>query len=357
VRTSKGNLFEAYELVSLPYTHRRSNPASAAWRKLPARVSKRDGGQGEPLAVTHSSSRAHATSKGARRDKAQLLVSIIIPHCNDLQNLQTCLDLLAVQTIPSDQYEIIVADNNSDCGLAAVTELCGTAANVVHASIQGAGAARNAGVKAAHARYLAFLDSDCRPARDWLERGLAALAAGDLVGGRVDVDVNDNRNLTAVEAFEVVFAFNNKRYVEREGFSVTANMFISRASFEKVGGFRVGVSEDKDWGWRAMALGLQWTYAPDVRVSHPARRDWDDLCRKWRRIMRESYLLTREQPFGRLVWALRAWLILCSSAFHALTVLRSPKLLRLGDRMKAMGVLFRTRWWRFIESHKLLLAK
>jgi glycosyltransferase involved in cell wall biosynthesis len=284
----------------------------------------------------------------------QLMASIIIPHYNDIENLSNCLTLLTQQTVATHSYEIIVADNNSSCGLAAVEEVCAGRAKVLSAPVQGAGQARNAGVRASRGRSLAFIDSDCRPARDWLERGLEALASADIVGGSVDIEVKDPRNLTPVEAFETVFAFNNKKYVEKKGFSITANMFVPRAVFAKVGYFRTGVSEDKDWGQRAVALGLRWTYASAVRVCHPSRRDWDDLCRKWRRLVRESYLLTKERPFGRLFWALRAWLILLASVIQAVTILRSPKLDGLGIKLKTIGILLRIRWLRFIEAYKLL---
>ena len=286
---------------------------------------------------------------------SQLIASIIIPHYNDIERLQDCLALLTEQTVPANRYEIIVADNNSTCGIAVIEQVCAGRAKVVSAPNPGAGNARNAGVRASRGRYLAFTDADCRPARDWLERGLAALTSADMIGGRVDVEVSDTRRLTPVEAFEIVFAFNNKRYVEEEGFSITANIFMPRSVFAKVGVFRVGVSEDKDWGQRAVALGLRWTYASDVRVSHPARRNWDDLCRKWRRVLGETYLLTKERPFGRLFWALRAWLVLVASMVQAVTILRSPKLDGLGIKLAAVGILFRIRLWRFIESYRLLL--
>ena len=99
------------------------------------------------------------------------VVSVIVPHYDDLDNLGECLSLLAVQTMPRDAFEIIVADNNSHCGIAAVEEGCAGLARVVPALIQGAAEARNAGVRASRGRYLAFIDSDCRPSLDWVERG------------------------------------------------------------------------------------------------------------------------------------------------------------------------------------------
>lgn len=286
--------------------------------------------------------------------RAAPLVSVIIPHFNDLKNLEHCLQLLIDQTLPADRFEVIVADNNSACGLARVWEICGTKARVVQAPVQGAAEARNAGVAASKGQYLAFIDSDCHPAGDWLARGVAVLAGAELVGGQVITSVEDERHPTAVEAFEKVFAFDFKRYIEKEGFSGTGNMFVPRKSFDLVGGFRPGVSEDKDWGQRATALGFRWTYAPDVQVSHPARRDWEGLKSKWRRITRETYRLESEKPFGRLRWMVRAWAVLFSPLIHAVRILRSPKLARLSDRMKAIGILFRIRLWRFLEAHRVL---
>jgi glycosyltransferase involved in cell wall biosynthesis len=282
------------------------------------------------------------------------LVSVIIPHFNDIDNLQECLQLLAGQTLPADRFEIIVADNNSVCGLAAVREICGTRARAVPAPVQGAAEARNAAVAASNGQYLAFIDSDCRPARDWLEQGVAALARSELVGGEVETTVSDEHDPTAVEAFEKVFAFDFKRYIEKEGFSGTGNMFVPRKTFDKVGGFRAGVSEDKDWGRRATAQGLRWSYAPAVRVSHPARRDWEELKGKWRRITRETYELEKEKPYGRLRWLLRAWVVLFSPLVHAARALGSPRLAHLSDRVKAVGILFRIRAWRFLEAHRVL---
>lgn len=282
------------------------------------------------------------------------LVSVIIPHFNDLNNLQRCLSLLLEQTLTPDSFEIIVADNNSACGLAEVSKICGAHARLVSAPIQGAAEARNVGVAASRGRYLAFIDSDCCPSCDWLERGVAALSRSEMVGGRVETVAGDEGNLTAVEAFEKVFAFDFKRYVETEGFSGAGNMFVPRNIFDHVGGFRLGVSEDKDWGRRAVALGFHWIYDADVQVSHRARKNWEELKNKWRRITRESYKLEKERPFGRIHWMMRAWVVLVSPFVHVMYIFYSSKLDRLDDKLKAIGVLFRIRLWRFIESYRVL---
>jgi glycosyltransferase involved in cell wall biosynthesis len=281
--------------------------------------------------------------------------SVIVPHFNDLENLRRCLKALDEQSFERSQFEIIVSDNNSPCGVAAVIEACAGVANVVSAPKQGAGEARNAGAAAARGEILAFTDSDCRPAREWLERGLQALKSTDIVGGRIIVTVEDWNQLTPAEAYELVFAFNNRRYVEEHGYSVTANMFTRRDVLDRVGAFRVGVSEDRDWGQRATALGYRMRYAPDTVVAHPARREWSDLIRKWRRMTSESFALTCERPYGRLRWFARSWLILLSPLVHVNAVLHSDELGSFNLRIKAIGSLIRLRTWRFVESNRKLL--
>lgn len=282
------------------------------------------------------------------------LVSVIIPHYNDLENLSLCLDLLARQTLPRRDFEIVVADNNSACGLARVAEACGARALLVPAPVQGAAAARNAGLAAARGENLAFLDSDCRPAPDWLERGLAALAKTDLVGGRVDIVFVDPARPTPVEAYEAVFAFDFKRYIEKSGFCGAGNMFVRRADFDRVGPFRGGVSEDRDWSQRAVALGLALRFAPDVVVAHPARRDWSALARKTRRVVGELYLLRQQQSPGVLAWAVYLALVLASPFVHAFKLAGSTKVSGVSLKLAAIAVLFRLRWSRFFWYLDLL---
>jgi cellulose synthase/poly-beta-1,6-N-acetylglucosamine synthase-like glycosyltransferase len=285
------------------------------------------------------------------------VVSVIVPHYNDLDNLAACLDLLDRQTLPRDRYEIVVADNNSRCGLAAVADVCGERARAIPAPIQGAGEARNAATAAARGAALAFIDSDCRPEPQWLERGVAALADAEVAGGRVVVTVEDRDRPTPVEAFELAFAFNTRRYVLERHFSVTANMFVRRDVFKAVGPFRTRVSEDLDWGLRAHRLGYRLAYAPDAVVAHPARRDWDELVRKWRRTLREMFLLAAEQPRGRLRWFLRTWALLVSPVSGVYEVASNGNLRSVRERLEAYGVLVRLRAWRFIESNRLLLTE
>jgi GT2 family glycosyltransferase len=280
-------------------------------------------------------------------------VSVVVPHYRDLPGLERCLTALERQTYPHDRIEIIVADNASPEGEAAIAGVIGGRARLVIVSEKGAGPARNGGVAVATGEILAFTDSDCQPEPDWLLQGVRALARCDFAGGRMKVLVDDAARMTPSEAFERVFAFDNETYVTRKGFTVTANLFAPRMLFDAVGGFRNGVSEDVDWSHRAVKHGHRIGYAPDAVVGHPARRRWPELQSKWRRMNAETYSLFVAKKGGRLRWLARASLLPLSAVVHSPRALFSKELSSFDQRLSALGMLHRLRWWRFADSVRL----
>ncbi|WP_312162795.1 glycosyltransferase [Phenylobacterium sp.] len=285
---------------------------------------------------------------------ARPLVSVIVPHYDDLAALDRCLSALQAQTYPADRFEVIVADNMSPVGPEAVARAIAGRARLVTVSERGAGPARNGGVAIASGDVLAFTDADCIPAPDWLDQGLAALAHNDFVGGGMRVLVDDERTVTGPEAFELVFAFDNRAYVERKAFTVTANLFCPAPLFRQVGGFRVGVSEDLEWSHRARDAGFRIGYAPAALVSHPARRDWRELTSKWRRLNHETYGIVAAGPQGRLRWLARSLLLPLSALAHTPRVLTSPRLRSPRQRLSALSTLYRLRIWRSLDALALL---
>jgi cellulose synthase/poly-beta-1,6-N-acetylglucosamine synthase-like glycosyltransferase len=281
-------------------------------------------------------------------------VSVIIPHYNDLRGLEICLAALEAQTYPADRFEIVIGDNASPQGPAAVEAVVRGRAKVVLVQERGAGPARNGAVAVAAGEVLAFIDSDCVAEPRWLEEGLKALAAHDFVGGHVTVLVEDERRLTPAEAFERVFAFDFKTYIERKGFTGSGNMFCPARLFADVGGFGVGISEDTEWSKRAQARGYRLGYAPLAVVGHPARRNWAELTRKWRRVNAESYGLSAGTRGRRLRWLLRSLAMPASAVVHTPKVLFSPKLKTASERLGGLAVLYAIRFWRLYDGLALL---
>lgn len=281
------------------------------------------------------------------------VAALIIPHYNDLARLGTCLRALAPQVAAHSEVEVVVADNDSPVDLAPVMAAYPWARLVIEPA-RGAAAARNRGVAETTAPYLIFLDSDCVPAADWLAQALRLAPQADVTGGRIDTFDETPPPRSGAEAFEAVFAFDQKGYIEKKGFSVTANLLTSRAIFEAVGPFVVGVSEDFDWCQRAGAAGFALVYDDTLTVRHPTRSDWTALRRKWLRLTEESFGL--KAPAGlvtRLLWALRAVAVLGSALPHAPRVLNSP-VLNGTERWAGIATLVHLRarrmWWMLRQS-------
>jgi glycosyltransferase involved in cell wall biosynthesis len=283
------------------------------------------------------------------------LVSVIIPHFNDLSNLRVCYSRIMEQNWPADRLELIVADNNSSYGLDAVREVAPRAV-VVPAPVQGAGPARNVGIAASHGDVVALIDSDCVADPEWVAEGVKALKEFDFVGGRVLTTALSPDQPNAIEAYEKVFNFNFRRYIEKVGFTGTGNMFVRRDVFNRVGEFRVVVSEDMEWSFRARSMGYRLGYARSAIVSHPARRSWQELRRRWIRILDEHYAFAKERAHGRVLFAVKALLMPASVVPHAIKVLLSPQLPSFLTRLGAIAVLTRLRLWRSYRMLCLLAA-
>jgi GT2 family glycosyltransferase len=305
--------------------------------------------------MTVSETEQAAPLEAARGPLGVGLVSVIMPHLNDYDNLDACLRLLQAQSFPSDRTEIIVADNGSSRGFDAVRRVVGSRGRVIEVAERGAGPARNAAVRASRGEALAFIDSDCRPDERWLEEGLAELSQADFVGGRVDVLVEDPQRMTAAEAFESVFAFRNERYVKDLNFTVTASMFVWRPVFDAVGGFENGVPEDKDWCERAGRQGYRIRFAPKSIVGHPARRTMPELKRKWRRLTLERCEGARRNGRGPVLIWLREAVALLAAAPHAFVPLVSKRLSGIRNRLMAIGVLAQIRAYRFLVASRIVL--
>lgn len=265
--------------------------------------------------------------------------AIVIPHYCDHARLARCLEALAPQL--GEDVEAVVVDNASP-----ETPVCDHPnVRIVVETEKGAANTRNRGVSETTAERIFFLDCDCVPDPGWLEAALVVAERADLVGGTVTVFDETPPPRTGAEAFETVFAFDNRGYIERKGFSVTANLLTRRRVFEAIGGFRHGMSEDLDWCRRATAAGFALVHDDRLRVAHPTRQDWPELTRKWRRLTDEAWGLEGRSGMARARWVLRALAMPASAIAHLPKVLRHPDL-SAAEKRAAAATLFRLRLTR-----------
>ncbi|HEX6116158.1 MAG TPA: glycosyltransferase family A protein [Solirubrobacterales bacterium] len=191
-------------------------------------------------------------------------ISVVIPARNAAGTLPRTLAALADQDL-GEPYEVIVVDDGSTDATAAIAAAA-PGVTLVAERGAGPGPARNAGVAAARGDVLAFTDADCCPAPDWLRRGLEAVAAADLVQGRVAAEPG-----TPVGPFDRTVTVDAER-----GLYETANLIVRRPLFERLGGFEdwlpasLGkpLAEDLWLGWRARRAGARTAYCDRALVHH-----------------------------------------------------------------------------------------
>lgn len=205
---------------------------------------------------------------------------MIVPVRDDRRGVETLLAALAEQTLAVECFEVIVVDDGSADGSAEVARRAG--ARVLRTPGGGGSyAARNLGLAAAAGEVLAFTDADCRPAPDWLERGLAAFAQDSeaIVAGEIQVVLGERPSTAAI--IDAARHLNQERAV-RDGLCATANLFVPRRAFERVGIFndRLISGGDGEFGSRATRAGFTLRHAPEVVVRHPPRSAPVALARK-----------------------------------------------------------------------------
>lgn len=279
--------------------------------------------------------------------------SVIIPHYNDPLRLERCLEALERNNLSG--VEVLVVDNNSTVSYEDVQSRFPWARFVVETE-KGAAAARNRGVKETQAPLLFFIDADCVANDDWIAKAHEVAPVADLIGGQVYVFDETPPPRSGAEAFETVFAFNFKNYIEVQGFTGSGNLVTRRDVFLDVGGFRGGVSEDLDWSTRAVSKGYKLIYRDDLVVGHPSRTDWAALSHKWRRLTQELYGVNGNTARDRLRWAIRALAMPVSALVHVPRILQNKDLRGAGERMRAIGTLVRLRLLRMFWMLKQALG-
>jgi GT2 family glycosyltransferase len=229
----------------------------------------------------------------AWRKSPGLQASVVVPFYERQDQLDRLLAGLDLQTLPPSSFEVVIADDGSS-----VEPRVGDrdfATTVVRQSDEGfrLAAARNLGSTAAVGDVLVFLDQDCVPAPDYLEKVLSVTTTPwDLtVGHRLHADL-DGWTGEAVRGWlrgdgEPPELLDEPEWL-LDGYERTADLTrpddrayqlvigavtsISRHLHEELGGFdetfRAYGGEDWDYGHRAVVAGAEMRWLADAVVWH-----------------------------------------------------------------------------------------
>lgn len=224
-------------------------------------------------------------------------VSILVPCLNERSTILGLLAAIAGQTYPPGRVEVVIADGMSTDGTRALID--GYRKDHPHLTIRLIDnpervipTALNRAVAAARSDILLRLDAHASPARDFVERSVAALqaGAGECVGGLIEVEPSEDRWLSRCIAAAVSHPIGvgdaRHRYSTRPG-PVDSVPFVCfrRELVSRVGGFdeELHANQDFDFNFRVRRSGGTVWFDPSIRSVYYSRPTLGALARQYRR--------------------------------------------------------------------------
>jgi len=283
-----------------------------------------------------------------------VFLTVIIPIFNDWESALENIKGIAEQALDRGSTEIILVDNGSS-HIPDIKSLP-KGVTLIHCEKPGSYAARNAAIRQAQGEILAFTDADCLPDQNWLAAAsewfsLHGNGATILAGG-VKMFLEETASPTPYALYDLALGIPQARYVQN-GYAVTANLFVPRSVFDRVGLFdeQRFSGGDAEFCRRAGKAGIPVAYLEAARVYHPARSSWTQLSQKTRRV--KGGQLLNGSPGFRLQHGIRTLLPPLRAWLYAL---RSPDLL---PQQKALVCMVQARLWvtELTEMWRLLVLR
>ena len=194
------------------------------------------------------------------------------------------IESVLAQTLPRDQVELIVVDDGSTDGGAEVVSRFAPRVRYLRRENRGLSAARNVGIRASRAPFLAFLDADDRILPEKLALQLEVFAARPEIG----------LVYTGVRYIDATGKLLSQQGWSREEGAVLPRLvlgnlihphaaLVRRGPVERAGGFDESLTSVEDWDlWIRLAqAGVRWACVdrplaeyrirPDAMHQNPAR--------------------------------------------------------------------------------------
>jgi cellulose synthase/poly-beta-1,6-N-acetylglucosamine synthase-like glycosyltransferase len=217
----------------------------------------------------------------ARQSGTQLpSASVVVAAYDAADFIGDCLRSLLALDYPEELLELIVVDNDSRDGTAAVVRGLGPRITLLHESRRGAAAARNRGIASARGDIVAFTDADCVVERSWLRRLVAALAdpAVGIAGGRIRA----LRPCSRIAELGELVHDHAAAIRSRPAYAITMNWASPKAVLERVGRFDQSLlrCQDVELSYRIVRAGYRLAYVEEAVVHHRNRSTLRALLRE-----------------------------------------------------------------------------
>jgi cellulose synthase/poly-beta-1,6-N-acetylglucosamine synthase-like glycosyltransferase len=200
-----------------------------------------------------------------------LRYSVIVPAYQAMSVIGSCVQALNRQTIPREQFEVIVVDDGSTDRTAAVAREAG-ADHLLLCTHQGPAAARNMGTEAARGEIVLFTDADCEPVPEWLEQMVAPFADPQVMGAKGAYHTRQREFVARLVQLEYDVRYERMAALSRIDFVDTYAAAYRRDLLLRYGGFDraypIPSAEDVDLSFRLARDGHEFRFVPAARVWH-----------------------------------------------------------------------------------------
>ena len=220
------------------------------------------------------------------------IISVVIPTFNRRETLETVLPLLASQTLPSDQYELLLCDSGSADGtLELVANLnIPNLRHILPSENRGRSGARNAGIRAAIGELVLFTDADIIPSPNLLEEHLRLHRAhphSAVVGLEIQVDSVAEYEQVRDNPYDKGRHMHGRTDKEMSWlFFLTGNASAPRQALLDVGAFDENFTvyghEDLELGYRLQKAGYPIRYNAAAVNYHWHPVPFEERCDKMR---------------------------------------------------------------------------
>jgi glycosyltransferase involved in cell wall biosynthesis len=235
-----------------------------------------------------------------------LSASVVVPCFNNAPLLAKGLPALARQTVPAGDFEVIVVDDGSTDGTAALVASLGLPESFryVRQENRGAASARNRGANEVRGQVLVFLDSDVVPDAALLQEHLESHRCHDraLVVGQTRALPVEGLGMFYKVLGDTVFSFDQGNEEKQVAFQqvLSRNLSLRRESFFEIGGFdqdfpRSGF-EDVEFAYRAARLGFSLVYNPRASGDHHHTGTLREVGRHMYNYQISAVLLMQKHP-------------------------------------------------------------
>lgn len=247
------------------------------------------------------------------KKKKETFFSIIVPTFNRNSLILRTLFSLIGQTIPGDNYEIIIVDDGSTDETAVyigqfIDSHPGYKIRYFRQENAGAAVARNRGIKESRGEIIFFTDDDCVVPDDWMEKMLQVYETYPevvAVGGwafahSANASIFDKYRMSQAPPLKSLFFTNSP---SQNVVCNTANLSVKKGILEKVGGFSEYLKsagyEDYELGLRIPESGYTTVYLPChvVRIKFLDMNDFVSLTKK--RFENKLFLLQKKSRIPR----------------------------------------------------------